>query len=112
MFKLKNAGKKTNGTSYHGITIKASANELMILAENNGCEYADNSGDVNEKSQYDFDFETPEGVVFTVYDWKEYREFDVHELLRWHIGGNTEKATRVGLKELRKQLEYVRDYQL
>lgn len=112
MFKLKNAHRESLGTSFHGITIKATANELMILAENNGCDYTDNSGDTYEKSQYDFDFKTPEGVVFTVYDWKEYREFDVHEILRWHIGGKTENATRIGLKELRKQLEYVRDYQL
>ena len=111
MFKLKTADKETDGTSYHGITIKATANELMILAENNGCEYIDNAGDVYEKSQYDFGFITPEGVVFTVYDWKEYRQFSVHEILRWHIGGHTEMASRVGLKELRKQLEYVRDYQ-
>lgn len=106
--KLINAGEGTIGTSFHDITIKATANELMMLAEDHSVDYWDNSGNIYEKSQYDFDFKTPEEVVFTVYDWKEYREFGIHETLIWHIGGKTEKATRIGLKILKEQLKNIR----
>ena len=42
----------------------------------------------NEKSQYEWHFETNDGDVFTIYDWKEYYDHDSNVELNWHIGGH------------------------
>ena len=108
MGKLKNAGNKTNRSSFHDVTIRATANEMKAIAADNNCEYWDDYGACSDKSQFDFNFETEEGIVFTVYDWKEYRHYDLDEILFWHIGGHTKAATIAGLKELRKHLAHVK----
>ena len=106
MGKLKNTSG--NGTWFHDETFVATANELKAIADNNNCEYWDNYGAINDKSQFDFNFETEEGVVFTVYDWKEYRHYELDEMLFWHIGGYTKADTQTGLKELEENLKDVR----
>ena len=103
MGKLKNAN--SNGTWFHDVTFQATGNEMNAIAKNNNCEYWDNYGACGDKSQFDFNFETEEGVIFTVYDWKEYRHYDLDEILFWHIGGYTKAATIAGLKELKKHLK-------
>jgi hypothetical protein len=36
---------------------------------------------------FDFEFETPNGTYFTVYDWKEYKKLDFdNDLYKFHIG--------------------------
>ncbi len=106
MGKLKNTSG--NGTWFPDVHFEATANEMKAIAENNNCEYWDNYGAISDKSQFDFNFETEEGVVFTVYDWKEYRHYDLDEILFWHIGGYTKADTRTGLKELEEHLKDVR----
>ena len=38
-----------------------------------------------EKVQNEWDFDV-DGEPITIYDWKEYREFDDDEDIEWHIG--------------------------
>lgn len=40
------------------------------------------------------------GVVATIYDWKEYREYDDDEAVNWHIGGHNKDAVRLVIEVL------------
>ena len=95
--------KKTTkmvSSSFYNETILATTSELInILGEP---EYG--RGDVDEKVQYDWEMETDDGQYFTVYDWKEYREFSEDAIIRWHIGGIDLKGTKKGRAELFKAL--------
>ena len=96
--------KKTTkmvSSSFYNETILATASELInVLGEP---EYG--RGDVDEKVQYDWEMETDDGQYFTVYDWKEYREFSEDENIRWHIGGIDLEGTKQGKLELLKELK-------
>ena len=73
---------RTNGTSFHGDKVKATANELEAIigepsAEQNG---------YGEKTNIEWWFSIGDDV-FTIYDWKEYRTIGMDEVIEWHIGG-------------------------
>ena len=86
-------------SSFHGTTINLRPSELIEFCEANNIDYEDhNYGD--DKTNFDFDFETEDGVYFTVYDWKEYREISLDENIRFHIGGETPEDTRIGRNQL------------
>lgn len=90
-------------TSFHHTTIVATPQELIDLAESLGAEYHENNTG-EDKTNFDFDFETDTGIYFTVYDWKEYRALDLNKVAIWHIGGETEYNTREAVVELAKAL--------
>jgi hypothetical protein len=73
------------GTSYYGVTITTSVNRLIeVLGEPH---YEDEF--VDEKVSVEWDFETENGLVFTIYDWKEYDNpacTNRHKNYRFHIG--------------------------
>ena len=86
-----------NGTSFHGSVIKTTPNELIKLAESLGGDYnSDNGGD--DKTNFDFGFETDNGISFSVYDWKEYRSLDLSEVVTFHIGTHS-KMDGISAKE-------------
>ena len=92
--------KKTNqspvGTSYHDCTITATVNELKaILGEP---VHSENDGE--DKVNFEWNMETNEGDVFTVYDWKEYRKISEDEKINWHIGGKSGGITIQAQAEL------------
>lgn len=90
-------------TSFHHTTIVATPKELIDLAESLGAHYHfGNTGE--DKTNFDFDFETDDGIYFTVYDWKEYRVLNLDKNVTWHIGGETEYNTRAAVVELAKAL--------
>ncbi len=65
---MKKTEKSANGTSFHDVTITASINDLTrLLGEPT---YVDNTG--MDKVNYEWNCQTYEGDVFTVYSWKEY----------------------------------------
>jgi hypothetical protein len=76
------SSKSASGTSFHGDTIVATFNELVEVI--GYPQAANNNGE--DKTNYDWVCETDEGVVFTIYDWKEYRPIDDDEKIEWHIG--------------------------
>ena len=90
--------KDTNGTSWYGCSINTTANNIKKVLGQPAFE--NNSG--NDKTNFDWQGETDDGSVFTVYDWKEYRPIDLDEIISYHIGGFDEKSTI----EAKKELEY------
>lgn len=93
--------KSISGTSFHFTTIRTTVNKLIDTIGHPQC--FDNTGD--DKVNFEWDCETEEGDVFTIYDWKEYRPLGYDELIDFHIGGFdkivTEKAKRELLDLLR-----------
>ena len=74
----------TDGTSFYGITIRASVDQLTKAfgePENN------NTGE--DKVNFVWDMQTDEGNVFTIYDWKVGRPLDLDEPVEWHIGARS-----------------------
>lgn len=92
---MKKTSQSINGTSFHGHTIKATRQELIdALGDPH---YTDS---VDEKSQYEWHFETNDGHVFTIYDWKEYYDHDSNVELNWHIGGHGWMSTATAKEEI------------
>ena len=92
--------KTFRSSSFHGTTINMKPSELIKFCEANDIDYGDHN-DGEDKSNFDFDFETDEGIYFTVYDWKEYRKISVDENIEFHIGGETPEDTKIGYNELK-----------
>jgi hypothetical protein len=102
---MKQTQKEPTGTSFHNTTIKATVNELTAVL--NAPDYSENRGD--DKVNFEWNLETDNGDIFTVYDWKEYRELDPNEPIIWHIGGMSESVTLQAKAEILAALEPVKD---
>ena len=73
----------TGGTSFHGVTLIATPQQLIdVLGEP---QYFSNDG--SDKTNMDYSLETENGIPFTIYDWKEYRPLQMDETIEFHIGG-------------------------
>jgi hypothetical protein len=92
--------QSTDGTSFHGVTIRATVNQLISAFG----EPSDDSNTGEDKVNFEWDMETEEGEVFTIYDWKEYRMIDVDEYVTWHIGAMSKSVSYDAEGELRKAL--------
>ena len=93
---MKLSDKSSAGTSFHGDTITASYNQLVeVLGKP---QRAQNDG--SDKSNFDWVLETEEGVLFTVYDWKEYQRIKPNERIEWHIGANNASDSGRAYSEL------------
>ena len=80
--------KRMFGTSFHNATFNASVDELTTLL---GEENVGASGD--GKCKHEWFVKTNEDKYFSIYDWKEYRDYPSDEIINWHIGskyGETE----------------------
>jgi hypothetical protein len=99
MAKLTNSS--LNGTSFHDVTIKTSVEELIqAIGEP---QHKDNTGE--DKVNFAWNCETEEGDVFSIYDWKEYREISEFEEIEFHIGAHSKSISNVALEELLKVLK-------
>lgn len=93
---MKKTFKETGGTSFHDTVIEATVNELKhILGEPY---YDGNEG--RNKVNFEWEMETDNGDVFTVYDWKEYRSLSGNEVVEWHIGGHSKRVTEQAKREI------------
>lgn len=93
---MKKTKKSTDGTSFHYDTFNASVSDLrQILGEP-----ADDNNSGKDKVNFEWEMETEAGDVFTVYDWKEYRKLDEHEIIEWHIGGHSGSVTGQAVNEI------------
>jgi hypothetical protein len=86
--------RSTNNTSFHYVTFKATVNQLIQAFGQPSME--DNTGE--DKTNFEWDMETNNEDVFTIYDWKEYRKLDLDSAIEWHIG-SIEKSTSITAKE-------------
>jgi hypothetical protein len=91
---------KTAGTSFHGTTFNASVASLRKILGEPICEQNDGEDKVN----FEWEMETEDGTVFTVYDWKEYRRLKENESIEWHVGGETGSDSQKALVEIREAL--------
>lgn len=97
---MKKSDKSANGTSYHGVNIITTPNQLIrILGEPS---YMDNTG--MDKTNFDWICETDNGDVFTIYDWKEYAPLKYDVTYTFHIGGDNEKICQTAKFELQRAL--------
>lgn len=87
-----------NGTSFHGQTVYATVNDLTKICGDPYC------GDIEDKVQYEWIMETSDGIPFTIYDWKEYRQYSKEDVIEWHIGGHRGLDAIKGMKELQESL--------
>ena len=92
--------QSTDGTSFHGVTIRATVNQLISAFG----EPSDDSNTGEDKVNFEWDMETEEGEVFTIYDWKEYRMIDVDEYVIWHIGAKDKSTSNTAEDEILKKL--------
>ena len=93
---MKKTFKEIGGTSFHDTTIGTTVHTLTkILGKP---EYSGNDGE--DKINYEWEMETSSGDVFTVYDWKEYKVLDEHEIIEFHIGGHSKTITEQAKKEI------------
>lgn len=88
------ARDKANGTSFFGTTIRTTANKLKEVFGN--CYGASSDGKTNHEWILGF-FDGVERII-TIYDYKEYREFNDDEYIYWHIGGFSEESTEKAKK--------------
>jgi len=93
---MRKTNKSTGGTSFHDVTIDTTIHTLLkVLGQPT---IVDNTG--MDKTNYEWEMETEEGSVFTVYDWKEYRILNEHELIEFHIGGVSRAVTQLAKSEI------------
>ncbi len=79
-------------SSFHDTIVTTTPSKLIALAEHLGTDYCNhNTGD--DKTNFDFEFQTTDGIYFTVYDWKEYRTLSLNEYIDFHIGGSSKSNT-------------------
>ena len=80
-------------TSFHGTTILATPKQIFsILGAPD-----DDSNTGEDKVNYEWVRKTAAGDVFTVYDWKEYRQIGWDQKVEWHMGA-TSKAVSASAK--------------
>ena len=88
--------KSSGGTSFHDTVVSTTVHTLkQILGEPY---YEGNDGE--DKVNFEWIMETNDGDVFTVYDWKEYRVLDEHEMIEFHIGGHSKTVTEQAKNEI------------
>jgi len=95
---MKPTTQSANGTSFHSVTIKATILQLTdILGE-------PVMGGIEDKVTHEWEAETDEGDIFTVYDWKEYRGINKDEIIDWHIGAHSLSISQTAKKEIETAL--------
>jgi hypothetical protein len=83
------------GTSFHGITIRATGNQLSKIVG----EYSKlKSGD--GKVTFQWILENEDEEIITIYDWKMYREVGIDEEIEWNIGGHNKQSTEKAKEEI------------
>lgn len=88
------------GSSFHDTTFMASVKQLekMLGKSTQG-------GDKFDKVQYEWTLMTKDGIIFTIYDWKEYRRIPKTTPIEWHIGGYSQSGTEIAKQEVLEALE-------
>jgi hypothetical protein len=92
--------KSTDGTSFFGTTIRATVNQLISA-------FGDPTMDSNwgdDKVNFEWEMETEDGEVFTIYDWKEGRPLGLDEYVVWHIGAMNKSVCNTAEDEILEKL--------
>ena len=86
---MRPTNKKHSGTSFYDEVIHSTLKKLREVIGDEDTDFK--SGD--NKVRYHFTRELDNGDVITIYDWKEYRNFDENEIISWHVGGFNKRST-------------------
>ena len=89
-----------NDTSFHFVTINTSIRKLKNVL---GKPTYDDNG-FGGKVNVEWVVITKEGIIGTIYDWKEYRRLGEDDIIQFHIGGKTKEDTLKVKSELIKLL--------
>ena len=93
---MRKTNKTTGGTSFHDTVVGTTVHTLLkVLGQPT---IVDNTG--MNKTNYEWEMETSNGDVFTVYSWKEYKILDEHEIIEFHIGGMSKAITEQAKNEM------------
>jgi hypothetical protein len=92
--------QSADGTSFHGVVIRASVDQLISAFGDPSMEY--NTGE--DKVNFEWEMETDEGEVFTIYDWKEGRPLQRDQYVTWHIGAMSKSVSYDAEREVLKAL--------
>ena len=92
--------KSTDNTSFHNVTFRASVEQLISAFGDPSMEY--NTGE--DKVNFEWEMETEDEVVFTIYDWKYYRPLRKDEMIEWHIGAKSRYESEMAKLEVLKAL--------
>lgn len=87
---------RINGTSFHGFTILASANEIRSKLDIDVACYG------GDKTNFEFDLELEDGTPFTLYDWKEGDWVDEDTTLYYHIGSRNAEESHKAMLALKE----------
>lgn len=74
-----------------GITFKASTNDIIKLFGEPDFRLSESDELSDGKVTREWDLELEDKTVLTIYDWKEYRDFDDDEVIEWHVGTDLEE---------------------
>lgn len=96
---MKQTNRSLNGTSFHMSTVNATVNQLEEVLGS-----VMHYGIKDDKVQHEWEMELENGDVFTVYDWKEYRQYSNDDVIEWHIGGHNRTITERAKQQLIKLL--------
>jgi hypothetical protein len=96
---------RINGSSFHHDVVFATPNELRHIL---GAPIYD-VNDGTDKVNIEWYMEMPDGNVFTVYDYKEYRVLHPNEQVEWHIGGHDRFSTHLAKQLLSEALQEAAD---
>lgn len=99
---MKSTIQSHDRTSYHGIRIKATVDTLRQICGAPRC--SDNDG--QDKVNFEWVMETEAGLVFTIYDYKEYRRLSEDEIISWHIGSKSVITDEQAKAELEEAIAY------
>jgi hypothetical protein len=98
---VKKSKKDPTGTSFHNVTVRCTPQQLIDLL--GPAQWGSNDG--RDKTNFDWVCETSTGILFTIYDWKEYRALDLNEEVVFHIGGGSFSQTYDAAELLKVALE-------
>ena len=89
--------------SFHNVVITTTPKALIDLCAKYDINfYSCNDG--KDKTNFDFEFESKDGVRFFVYDWKEYRQLSLNENIEFHIGAKDKSESNKAYDVLMEEL--------
>jgi hypothetical protein len=97
---MRNTKQSIVGTSFHGQTIYATPGQLRKAM---GEPYSE-VNDGKDKVNMEWEMETENGDVFSVYDWKEGRPLAEFDRVEWHIGAKDARIARQAEDEIKEAL--------
>jgi len=89
-----------SGTSFYDCTVKTSIRKLTEILGIPNYMYSDIDGKIQNEWVLEHN-----STIITLYDWKEYRNYNKDETIEFHIGGNNQTETEAAKTYIQEQLD-------